>query len=145
MVKIYFAGSIRGGRQDKDLYLQLIKYLEKYGAVLTEHIGDSNLTSSGEQLPSEKICARDVSWVKEADVIVAEVTTPSLGVGYELGLAESLHKKVLCLFRTGEDKTKTVSAMIGGNSSFINKNYNTLDDAFKEIDIFFDDFKKEIK
>jgi nucleoside 2-deoxyribosyltransferase len=144
-MKIYFAGSIRGGRQDKDLYLQLIKYLEKYGDVLTEHVGNSNLTCKGEQLPLNEIYARDVSWLKDADVIVAEVTTPSLGVGYELGLAESLHKTVLCLFRTGEDKTKTVSPMIGGNSSFTNKNYITLNDAFKEIDIFLMTLKKIYK
>jgi hypothetical protein len=29
-MKIYFAGSIRGGRGDKELYLQLIRYISKY-------------------------------------------------------------------------------------------------------------------
>ena len=37
-IKIYFAGSIRGGREDKILYSQIIENLKKYGTVLTEHI-----------------------------------------------------------------------------------------------------------
>lgn len=45
--KIYFCGSIRGGRQDADLYARLITMLKGYGTVLTEHIGDTNLTVEG--------------------------------------------------------------------------------------------------
>lgn len=39
-MKIYFCGSIGGGRQDAHLYGRLIKKLEKYGTVLTTHVGD---------------------------------------------------------------------------------------------------------
>lgn len=45
--KIYFAGSIRAGRDDADLYAKLIKLLQKYGTVLTEHVGDPNLEACG--------------------------------------------------------------------------------------------------
>ena len=38
-LKIYFCGSIQGGRQDAALYAQLIKKLQAYGEVLTEHVG----------------------------------------------------------------------------------------------------------
>ncbi len=37
-------------------------------------------------------------------VIVAEVTQPSLGVGYELGRAVALNKRVFCLFRPSSGK-----------------------------------------
>lgn len=40
-------------------------------------------------------------------VIVAEVTTPSLGVGYEIGRAVELKKTILCLFRSNSDKSKS--------------------------------------
>ncbi|MEI7962017.1 MAG: nucleoside 2-deoxyribosyltransferase [archaeon] len=40
---------------------------------------------------------RDVAWIKEADLVVAEVSMPSVGVGYEIGFAESLGKKIICL------------------------------------------------
>ena len=32
-------------------------------------------------------------------VLVAEVTQPSLGVGYEIGRAFNMNKKILCLYR----------------------------------------------
>ena len=47
-MNIYFSGSIRGGRDDVDIYNRIISYLKKYGNVLTEHIGDNSLNSDGE-------------------------------------------------------------------------------------------------
>uniref|UniRef100_A0AC11ESI6 2'-deoxynucleoside 5'-phosphate N-hydrolase 1 n=1 Tax=Ovis aries TaxID=9940 RepID=A0AC11ESI6_SHEEP len=55
---------------------------------------------------------RDVAWLQQADVVVAEVTQPSLGVGYELGRAVALRKPVLCLFRPKSGRV--LSAMIRG-------------------------------
>lgn len=48
MHKIYFAGSISGGRDEATVYVDIIKYLAKYGRVLTEHIGDQAMTQMGE-------------------------------------------------------------------------------------------------
>ena len=38
--------------------------------------------------------------------LVAEVTQPSLGVGYEIGRAVDLKKNILCLFRPDSGKSK---------------------------------------
>ena len=121
-MKIYFSGSIRGGRQDAELYGQIIKLLSTYGTVLTEHIGDSTLTAHGNQEgPEEAIYQKDMAWLTEADVIVAEITTPSLGVGYELAKVEDMQKPVLCLYRPSPDRKP--SAMIAGNGYFTVKSY----------------------
>lgn len=40
-------------------------------------------------------------------VLVAEVTQPSLGVGYEIGRAIDLKKKVLCLYRPQSGKSES--------------------------------------
>ena len=45
--RIYFAGSIRAGRDDAELYAKIVGLLKKYGRVLTEHVGDPNLKESG--------------------------------------------------------------------------------------------------
>lgn len=112
-MKIYFAGSIRGGREDAKLYLNLIEFLKDFGKVLTEHIGDLKLTHSGDDdITDQLIHDRDISWLLSADVLVAEVTVVSLGVGYEIGRAVSAGKKVICLFRQTPDKK--LSAMISG-------------------------------
>lgn len=112
-MNIYFAGSIRGGRKDAALYLQIIEYLKTFGEVLTEHIGDLKLTHLGDDGPNDKfIHDRDMEWLESSDVIIAEVTTISMGVGYEIGRAVESGKRILCLFR--QDSGKNLSAMISG-------------------------------
>ncbi|MCX6755309.1 MAG: nucleoside 2-deoxyribosyltransferase [Candidatus Nomurabacteria bacterium] len=134
-MKIYFAGSIRGGRDDKDIYADIISLLKKYGPVLSEHIGDKNLSSQGQtSMTNEQIYQKDVNWINESDIIIAEVTNPSLGVGYELGLAESLKKKIIALYRVVDGKR--LSAMVAGNSNITCIEYtevSELDKIFEEI------------
>ena len=104
-MKIYFAGAIRGGREDQNLYFKLIEYIGTKADVLTEHIGLESISNAGEKKLSDfEIFNRDVDWLKSAQGVIAEVTTPSLGVGYELGIAETMNKPVLCLFRDSGEK-----------------------------------------
>ena len=107
--RIYFAGSIRGGRDDAAVYLELVDELARHGEVLTEHVA----TVGEEELSDEEIFARDLGWLTSCDVVVAEVTTPSLGVGWEIGVAQERGIPVLCLFRPSEGRR--LSAMLGGN------------------------------
>lgn len=131
-MKIYFAGSIRGGRQDAVIYLQIIDYLKTFGEVLTEHVGDQNLTDLGDDGPTDKyIHDRDLDWLQSADILVAEVTTVSIGVGYEIGRAVESGKKVLCLFRT--ESGKNLSAMIAGCDKLSLVNYTDLEEVKKGI------------
>ena len=128
-MKIYFAGSIRGGREDAALYMELIQLLQAYGTVLTEHVGDAELSEKGESLThtSEYIYTRDVAWIDGSDYIVAEITIPSMGVGYEIGYGEHAGKPILCLYREREGKMP--SSMIVGNSNLRVERYETLEDA----------------
>jgi nucleoside 2-deoxyribosyltransferase len=136
MTKIFFSGSIRGLRDKQETYLELIKHLNKYGTVLTEYVSDPKLSSYGDNKRSnDQIYDRDVSWIKESDIVVAEVSTPSLGVGYEIAYAEQLGKKILCLYRKQTDKK--LSAMINGNKNIITKEYETIEEATMYIDNFF--------
>jgi 2'-deoxynucleoside 5'-phosphate N-hydrolase len=134
-MKIYFAGSIRGGRDDKALYASMIEYLSQFGLVLTEHVADANLTESGEDGQSDEwIYARDMSWLRESDVVIADVSTPSIGVGYEVAQAEVLNKKILCVYRN--QMNKQLSAMISGNTNLEVSRYETLDDVLDSIGTF---------
>ena len=114
-MNIYFAGAIRGGRNDAHLYARLIAYLQSYGIVLTAHVGDDGLLQAEKSLTEEEIFQRDMRWLADADLVIAEVTTPSLGVGYEIGLAQTLGKPILCLYRPAENRR--LSAMIDGNQA----------------------------
>ena len=134
-MKIYFAGSIRGGRDDKELYFEIINLLKDYGQVLTEHIGDKDMPEAGEQnLTDEYIYERDLLWLESADAVVAEVTTVSLGVGYEIGRVDG-KKPILCLYR--EQEGKKLSAMISGNKKLCVRNYKTIEDVRTILKEFF--------
>ena len=62
-MKIYFAGSIRAGRDDQEIYHQLIQGLQAHGPVLTEHVGDPALTQWGDDGPSDQmIYQRPLLW-----------------------------------------------------------------------------------
>jgi 2'-deoxynucleoside 5'-phosphate N-hydrolase len=135
-MRIYFAGSIRGGREDAALYADIIEHLKTFGEVLTEHIGDANLTSFGDDGPTDRfIHDRDLEWLLSADAMIAEVTTVSLGVGYEIGRAVAAGKKVLCLFRP--DSGKNLSAMIAGCPAVEIVHYKTPEEGKKIISAFF--------
>jgi len=115
VLTIYFAGSISGGRGDVGHYRQIVAALEAdghrvlAGAVAAEHVG-----SGGEALDSCAIFERDIGWLAEADVLVAEVSTPSTGVGYEIATARYRFQiPVICLYRPAY--TKRCTAMVSGD------------------------------
>lgn len=68
----------------------------------------------------------DIDWLEQSDVVVAEVTQVSLGVGYELAYAESKNIPIICLYRTNTGRT--LSAMIRGNSYFKIFDYENFDE-----------------
>jgi len=126
-MKIYFAGSIAGGRDDADLYEQIIGVLKEFGHVLTEHVGNSDIANSGEYEKQPKdVHDRDMQWLLSSDVLVAEVTTPSLGVGYEIGRAIEHKIKVICLYR--QLPGKRLSPMIAGTEIEALVKYESIDE-----------------
>ncbi|XP_072246583.1 5-hydroxymethyl-dUMP N-hydrolase [Leuresthes tenuis] len=139
-MKVYFCGSIRGGRDDVHVYQKIVHKLQSYGSVLTEHVSSAELSDTGEgamEAGDQAIHDRDVDWLRQSDVVVAEVTQPSLGVGYELGRAVDMKKKVLCLFRPSSGRT--LSAMIRGaadGDQFVVTDYSE-DEVEKVLEEFF--------
>ena len=119
MKKIYFAGSIRGGRTDAALYHRMIEYIKQTDIVLTEHVGDLVLQESRSD---RKIYEQDTAWLREADLLIGECTCPSLGVGYELAYAEA-HRKPCHLFYNCNQTH--LSAMLTGDPWFVIHPYET--------------------
>ncbi|WP_394740892.1 nucleoside 2-deoxyribosyltransferase [Natronococcus roseus] len=135
---IFFSGSIRGGRDDVDLYADLIALLEQHGTVLTEHVGTEDVETKEREagLTDVDIHDQDVAWLRRADAVVAEVTTPSLGVGYEVGRAVAWETPVLALYRPeGEHE---LSAMVRGNEAIEVLEYETLADVEPALETFFE-------
>lgn len=101
-LRIYFAGSISGGRALQPFYKSAIDYLEEVldHEVLSAHVGDPNL-GIHEQLSDPAIYERDIAWINQADLIIAEISNPSTGVGIEIGYALwAAGKRVYCLYQS---------------------------------------------
>ncbi len=133
-MKVYFACSIRGGRDNAKTYKHFADYISERATLLTEIFADEQLTSEGSKGKSADIHKKDLGWVKDADVMIAEVSTPSLGVGYEISKAEELNKPILALYDTRSEHK--LSAMIDGSENVIVCRYSNLGLALANIDAF---------
>jgi hypothetical protein len=116
MLTIYFGGAISGGRADVGHYRRIVDALVADGhRVLAGAVASEDVTAHGEPLDPCAIFTRDLGWIEEADVLVAEVSVPSTGVGYEIAAARHrFDRPVICLYRAGH--TKRCSAMVAGDA-----------------------------
>jgi hypothetical protein len=126
-MNIFFAGSIRGGREKQPQYAFITNTLKKYGDVYSQFVHDGALSDFGEtRLSDAEIHSRELEALEKADIIVAEVTTPSLGVGYLIAHATASKKRAIALYQ-GEDTLK-LSAMITGNPLVEVHTYQSVED-----------------
>lgn len=134
-MKVYFAGSIVGGRENAQIYAQIVEYLLAKGhEVPSAHVARPDVLDWEKKNPPSLIYERDIAWVRESEVMIAEVSTPSMGVGYEIATALQWGKPVLCLYRQGS----TVSKMILGNTepNIRVKSYGAPEELLSLIDGF---------
>ena len=111
-MNIYFACSITGGRAYEAVYQEITSYLLANGhEVPTAHLAASNVMALEKVIDPREVYDRDVKWIRACDALIAEVSVPSHGVGYEIGFALEQGKPVLCLAQEGV----SVSKMITGN------------------------------
>ena len=125
-MRVYFACSITGGRSDEGIYQAIVDTLLEDGhEVPTAHLASPEVMSLEHVIDPEEVYTRDIEWINDSDVMVAEVSTPSHGVGYEISYALSIGKPVLCCHQEGVK----VSKMITGNtlSGLELKTYTSLD------------------
>ncbi len=133
-MNIYFACSITGGREFQPVYQALVEALLSDGhEVPTAHLAEPGVTSEAILAP-RTVYDRDTAWIRGCDALVAEVSVPSHGVGYEIAFALEQGKPVLCLGRAG----RPLSKMISGNPHprlrvFL---YEGLEQALNELSTF---------
>lgn len=112
-MNIYFSCSITGGRRDQAIYQHIVEHLTAKGhQVPTAHLSRVDILDEEKVIDPREVYNRDVKWVEDCDALVAEISTPSHGVGYEIALALFLGKPVFCCYREGVK----VSKMLTGNT-----------------------------
>ena len=127
-MNIYFACSITGGRTFEPAYQEFTRTLLEEGhEVPTAHLAGSDVMALEKVIDPRKVYERDVAWIRACDALIAEVSVPSHGVGYEIGYALEQGKQVLCLAQAG----LSVSKMITGNPhpSLQVRSYHDIDEG----------------
>lgn len=112
-MKVYVSGSIYGGRQKVEVYKKIIAKLETFSEVLNRNIIEEDILEKEARVSDNDTFVDLENKMKEADILLAEVTVPSLGVGYEIGFCDMIGKKIIAIYDKNDiDK---VSTMIRGN------------------------------
>ena len=113
-MNLYFSCSLTGGRKDQAVYAAIVEHMLALGhQVPTAHLAHPEVMALEQVVVPADVYRRDIAWIRDCDALVAEVSTPSHGVGYEIAYALGLGKSVLCCYRRGAG----VSKMITGNDS----------------------------
>lgn len=136
-MNIYFACSITGGREFESAYQEIVAALVKDGhEIPTSHLVRSEVMENERLLTPQDVYERDVNWIKNCDALIAEVGTPSHGVGYEIGFALNIGKPVLCISQKG----RKVSRMISGNPDprLSVQAYENVEEAISQARLFLD-------
>ncbi len=113
-MNIYFACPVISGRDDEAVYQAIVDALVADGhEVPTAIIARPEVVAMKKTADPLEIYALSIRRIERCDVLIAEVSAPSLGVGYEIAYALNINKPVLCCYR----QEKPVSKMITGNAN----------------------------
>ena len=109
---LYFSCSLTGGRQDQPVYAAMVAHLQSLDhRVLTAHLGSEARVLDDRALSPEAVFERDTHWLEHCDAVIAEVSTPSHGVGFEIAYARERRKPILCLAREGVRVSKMLTGI----------------------------------
>jgi nucleoside 2-deoxyribosyltransferase len=115
-MKIYFGFTVAGDRSSIDAARRLVAVLLQKGhEVLTEHLVGDDAWSKDRLIPAQQVYHRDMKWLEQCDVFLAEVSGSSFGLGFEAGYLLGGSSKRVILFYRSEIADK-ISLLITGNS-----------------------------
>ncbi|MDI6783743.1 MAG: nucleoside 2-deoxyribosyltransferase [bacterium] len=118
-MNIYLSGAIAAGRQKIAVYQQIAEIVQALGHRITSpQVADPKVTNDGKGEPADprEIYLRDMKQLEDSELMIAEVSIPSLGVGYEIATAIHQRKRVLCLYDLDHSPNR-ISAIIAGHTS----------------------------
>ena len=115
-MKIYFGFTVAGDRSAIDTARKVVRLLEDLGhEVLTRHLVDDNAWEADRRISAQDVYRRDMAWLEQCELFIAEVSGSSFGLGFETGyLLGATNKRVILLYR--RELEQKVSLLISGNS-----------------------------
>jgi 2'-deoxynucleoside 5'-phosphate N-hydrolase len=134
-MKIFFTYKSKGSIDTPEKLKKIEEYLEKKSILLSKDIRNSNVKYSGESMENYDIFNKNINLIKESDIVIADVSIPSLGVGYLINYSKNLNKKIICLYEV--QVKQELSLIINGDKDLKIIKYNNLDDLFSELGSLF--------
>jgi nucleoside 2-deoxyribosyltransferase len=115
-MKIYFGFTVAGDRSSVTIARRLVELLETMGhEVLTRHLVSDTAAQMDRSITPQAVFERDMNWLRQCDIFIAEVSGSSFGLGYEAGyLLGSSEKKAVLFYR--RDSEPRISLLITGNT-----------------------------
>lgn len=118
-MNIYLACTVRGDRGGLAGARALADLLEQAGhTVLTRHLLADDADAAESALSERDVFERDMRWLNSADLLIAEASGSSYGVGFEvgyvLGRAEQTGQRAVLLYDAA--RASQVSRLIAGNT-----------------------------
>lgn len=114
-MKIYFGFTVAGDRSSIATARKVVHLLEEMGhEVLTRHLVADNAWEADRSISPRDVYQRDMVWLQQCQLFVAEVSGSSFGLGFETGyLLGATNKRVILLYR--RELESKVSLLITGN------------------------------
>ena len=115
-MEIYFGFTVAGDRASVHIARRMVELLEAMGhEVLTRHLVSDDAARTDRSLGPQAVYERDMGWLLQCDIFIAEVSGSSFGLGYETGfvLGSSGKKAILFYHR---DAAPRISLLITGNT-----------------------------
>jgi nucleoside 2-deoxyribosyltransferase len=118
-MRIYLACTVRGDRGAVAGLRSLVASLEAAGhTILTKHLLDDNVEGAESTLTERAVYERDIEWLEACDILIADASGSSFGVGFEvgyvLGRSDRTDQRVVLLYRA--DRRDQISRLIVGNA-----------------------------
>jgi nucleoside 2-deoxyribosyltransferase len=129
-----FGFTVAGDRSAVDTARKVVQLLEERGhEVLTRHLVSDNAWEADRSISRQDVFRRDMGWLNQCDIFIAEVSGSSFGLGFETGFLGATDKKVIRLYR--RDLERRVSLLITGNThaNCILVPYSTVEEVEKYI------------
>ena len=114
-MKIYFGFTVAGDRSSVETARCMVQWLEGLGhQVLTRHLVNDDARAADRLLGPQAVYERDMAWLQECDLFIAEASGSSFGVGFEAGyLLGAATAKVILFYKA--NVRDNISFLITGN------------------------------
>jgi hypothetical protein len=145
-MRIYFTSSYTYANENYTLLEEIISKVKAEGNIITKRLfkPDDETTLNKEvgrvfdfsNVDLQQTHKNLIRRIREADIVVAEVTNPSNSIGYEIATAQAEKKPILVIFNS--NKTERLANFFQGNDSklFQVSPYKNADEAVAAIKQF---------